>query len=111
MTSSDNEAAMRFCSTSPSAVVLTVWPSGTGELAEVVKWIAKTKARIVHSCSVDIASRRAALLLVMALYEGEDWLVSNCWYDEQPLDSGPPSPPFAGVSCCALSHGLIGMRA
>lgn len=23
--------------------------------------------------------------------------MSNCWYDEQPLDDGPPSPPFAGV--------------
>ena len=33
----------------------------------------------------------------MALYDGEDWLESNCWYMEQPLPEGPPSGPLAGA--------------
>lgn len=40
--------AVRFCCTSPTAVVLTVWPSGTGELAEVERWIASSGAQIVR---------------------------------------------------------------
>ena len=39
----------------------------------------------------------AELLTVMALYNGEEWLESNCWYMEQPLPTGPPTGPFAGA--------------
>ena len=34
---------------------------------------------------------------MLALYDGEDWLESNCWYMEQPLPGGPPSGPYAGA--------------
>ena len=43
------------------------------------------------------SSDLAELGLVMALYDGEDWIESNCWYAEQPLESGPPPGPCAGA--------------
>ena len=39
----------------------------------------------------------APLLLTLAMYHGEEWLESNCWYMEQPIPTGPPPPPFAGA--------------
>lgn len=90
-------AAIAFCASSPKAVVLTVWPSGTGHLADVVEWAEASGAAIVHSSAVPLASEAAELLSVLALYDGEDWLESNCWYAEQPLPGGPPDGPYAGA--------------
>ena len=90
-------AALSFCATSPSAVVLTVWPSGTGHLADVKAWLDGLGAQILHSSPVPLATPTAELLTVMALYDGEEWLESNCWYMEQPLPSGPPEAPYAGA--------------
>ena len=90
-------AAVAFCASSPDAVVLTVWPSGTNQGPEILKWIEGSGAQIVHSSPVPLTSELAELLTVMALYDGEEWLESNCWYMEQPLPSGPPSGPFAGA--------------
>eukprot|EP00747_Dinoflagellata_sp_TGD_P192214 gnl/TRDRNA2_/TRDRNA2_56725_c0_seq1.p1 gnl/TRDRNA2_/TRDRNA2_56725_c0~~gnl/TRDRNA2_/TRDRNA2_56725_c0_seq1.p1 ORF type:complete len:244 (-),score=26.82 gnl/TRDRNA2_/TRDRNA2_56725_c0_seq1:7-738(-) len=92
--------ALRFARTSPNAVVLTIWPSATGhaECGETVsRWLAELDVKIVHEETVSITSDRAALLMVMALYAGEEWLESNCWYNEQPLPSGPPEGPWAGA--------------
>ena len=89
--------ALSFAATSPTAVVLTVWPSGTGQLPLVREWLDRTATTVVHEQSAPIASELAELLLVMALYDGEDWLESNCWYQEQPLPTGPPQGPFAGA--------------
>ena len=41
--------------------------------------------------------KHAAVPVVRALYHGEEWLESNCWYNEQPLDTGPPEGPHAGA--------------
>lgn len=90
-------AALRFCATSTDAVVLTVWPSGTGQLKDVEQWLTGAQAKVLYSAPVELTSQAAELLTVMALYDGEEWLESNCWYMEQPLPSGPPSGPFAGA--------------
>ncbi|CAE8657279.1 unnamed protein product [Polarella glacialis] len=90
-------AALDFCSSSGSAVVVTVWPSGTSQLEEVRLWLISSGSRIVHSQPVSLSNRISELLLVMALYQGEEWLESNCWYHEQPLPDGPPASPYAGA--------------
>lgn len=51
----------------------------------------------MHEQAVTVESDTSALLLVMALYAGEEWLESNCWYHEQPLPGGPPQGPYAGA--------------
>ena len=91
------QSALRFTASSPAAVVLTVWPSGTGELATVRAWLEDSAARIVHEQPVPLKTELAELLTVMALYEGEEWVESNCWYSEQPLPTGPPEGPYAGA--------------
>ena len=50
----------------------------------------------MHESSVALAEH-AHVLLVMALYHGEEWLTSNCYYYESPLPGGPPKGPFAGA--------------
>ena len=91
------QSALRFTASSPAAVVLTVWPSGTGELATVRAWLEDSAARIEHEQPVPLKTELAELLTVMALYEGEEWVESNCWYSEQPLPTGPPEGPYAGA--------------
>lgn len=90
-------AALKFCSTSTDAVMLTVWPSGTGLLSEVEQWLHGANAKILYDAPVPLTTESAELLTVMALYDGEEWLESNCWYMEQPLPTGPPTGPFAGA--------------
>ena len=91
-------AALHFCATSTSAVVLTVWPSGTGELAAVRQWLDGANARVVHEAAIDVLDdATTSLLTIMALYDGEEWLETNCWYNEQPLETGPPTGPWAGA--------------
>ena len=90
------QSALRFTASSPAAVVLTVWPSGTGELAMGRAWLEGTAARIVHEQPVPLTTELSELLTVMALYEGEAWVESNCWYSEQTLPTGPPEAPYAG---------------
>ena len=89
--------ALSFASSSATACVLTVWPSGTSELPTVRRWLDSTAATIVHEQSVQLTSELAELALVLALYDGEEWLESNCWYMEQPLPTGPPAGPYAGA--------------
>jgi hypothetical protein len=91
------QSALRFTASSPAAVVLTVWPSGTGELATVRAWLEDAAARVVHEQPVPLKTELAELLTVMALYEGEEWVESNCWYSEQPLPTGPHEGPYAGA--------------
>lgn len=90
-------AALRFCLSSTDAVMLTVWPSGTGQLEYVEHWLSAAQAKVLYSAPIDLTSEAAELLTVLALYDGEEWLESNCWYSEQPLPTGPPSGPFAGA--------------
>lgn len=90
-------AAMSFCTSSPDAVVLTVWPSGTSQLDQVREWVAGVGAQVVYDAEVPLTTATAELCSVLALYDGEDWLESNCWYMEQPLPSGPPDGPYAGA--------------
>ena len=77
--------------------MLTVWPSGTGQLEDVCKWLDDAGARIVYSAPVELRNEAAEVLTVMALYDGEEWLESNAWYMEQPLPTGPPIGPYAGA--------------
>lgn len=95
--SSAAAAALAFCASSPSAVVLTVWPSGASQLDQVREWVAGTGAQVVHEAAVPLNTARAELCSVLALYDGEDWLETNCWYMEQPLPAGPPDGPYAGA--------------
>lgn len=90
--------AISFCGTSPSAVIVTVWPSGGSEIDSVVGYLEQTcGASILHASPVQLKSPLAQLLSVMALYDGEEWLESNRWYMEQPLPTGPPNGPYAGA--------------
>ena len=88
---------LRFASSSTTAAVLTVWPSGTSELPTVRSWLDAAAARIVHEQSVQLTSELAEMALVLALYDGEEWIESNCWYEEQPLPTGRPAGPYAGA--------------
>ena len=97
MVAASAASAISFCASSPAAVVLTVWPSGTNHLNEVRRWIAGAGAQVVHEQRVPLTSEAAELLTVMAIYDGEEWVESNCWYMEQPLPSGPPTGPYAGA--------------
>ena len=91
------EQALEYCCTSENAVVATLWPSA-GEVSIPIAedFFRNSNAAIVSKQTVRL-HRSAAVNVVRALYDGEDWLESNCWYHEQPLDSGPPDPPFAGA--------------
>ena len=88
--------ALTFCQTCPTAVVLTVWPSGRGALDMARQFLTDAGARVVHETEVPLAPH-AHILSVLALYWGEEWLESNCYYYEQPLPDGPPAGPFAGA--------------
>ena len=71
---------------------------GASEAARVEEWITSTGCTIPYAFDVPCSSTPLSPLLVaLALYNGEDWLETNCWYYEQPLFSGPPPPPHAGA--------------
>ena len=89
--------ALEFCLTSPNAVILTLWPSGGQKCVDMAKDYLKTcGAEVKFYQTIEIKSH-AAVPVVRALYHGEDWLESNCWYHEQPLATGPPDGPHAGA--------------
>ena len=88
--------AMRFCYSSPTAVVATVWPTAHSEAPAARSWLVDNGARIVYEREV-MVDYRGAVPTCMALYYGEDWLDSNCWYMESPLPEGPPKGPHAGA--------------
>jgi hypothetical protein len=89
--------AFNFCLTSPNAVILTLWPSGGKTCVKMAKEYLETNgADKVWNTSIEL-SKYAAVPVVRALYHGEEWLESNCWYHEQPLESGPPEGPHAGA--------------
>ena len=92
----DSSGALEFCCTSPHAVVVTLWPSGYNCLARLSDYLEASGGKVLYSTDV-LIEPHAAELVVRALYHGEDWLESNCWYSEQPLESGPPSGPHAGA--------------
>lgn len=89
--------AIATCASSPTMVVLTVWPSGNGQVAQIQSWLHDSGAQILHCSTVPLRTSIAELLCVMALYDGEDWLETNHWYMEQPLPGGRPDGPFAGA--------------
>ena len=89
--------ALEFCLTSPNAVILTLWPSGGEQCLEMAKtYLQKCSADIKFYTKIKI-KKHAAVPVVRALYHGEERLESNCWYNEQPLDTGPPEGPHAGA--------------
>ena len=89
--------ALEFCLTSPNAVILTLWPSGGKDCVEMAnEYLERCGAIIKYYSTIKLKSH-AAVPVVRALYHGEDWLESNCWYDEQPLETGPPNGPHAGA--------------
>jgi hypothetical protein len=71
---------MLFTRNSHNAAIVTVWPSGTNHLQQVSNWITKFDTPIVHEGYVNIENELAEKLTIMALYDGEEWLESNCWY-------------------------------
>lgn len=88
--------AIRFCHSTPSARVACVWPTGHSQVDTARAFLQQQGGEIVHEASVTLADH-AHVLLVMALYHGEEWLSSNCYYYESPLPGGPPEGPFAGA--------------
>jgi hypothetical protein len=93
--STDGEA-LAFCRASPSAVVVTVWPTAHALAHKARAWIEDCGGTVLHAREVDVG-RRGAVATCMALYSGEAWLESNCWYGESPLPEGPPEGPHAGA--------------
>ena len=88
--------ALAFCRSNPSAVVVTVWPTAHALAAKARAWIEDDcNGVVLHAREVDV-DRRGAVATCMALYFGEDWIHSNCWYGESPLPEGPPEAPYAG---------------
>eukprot|EP00668_Euglena_longa_P005434 GGOE01006406.1.p1 GENE.GGOE01006406.1~~GGOE01006406.1.p1 ORF type:complete len:258 (-),score=64.46 GGOE01006406.1:259-1032(-) len=88
--------ALHFCRTSPTAVVLTVWPSGHSALPMARTFLKDCGAVIKYETELKLQPH-AHILSVMALYTGEEWLESNCYYYEQPLPGGAPTGPFPGA--------------
>ena len=101
-------AAIHHCRTCPTAVVVTLWPSGSRCVDIARKFIAECGAKIVSEHVVTLPPSAGATrnvigeLLTCAMYDGEEWLESNCWYSEQPLEDlgiglNRPRGPWAGA--------------
>ena len=98
-------AALDHCDRSADAVVAIVWPTAHSHVDLARQLLQRAGATITYEVEVqrDIglgtdATAATALLVTQALYAGEDWLDSNCWYSESPLPGGPPSTgPFRGA--------------
>ena len=93
---SSPERALAFCRASKTAVIATVWPTAQSQVAEARSWLVGARCKIVHEQAVDLRPA-AAVPTMLALYHGEEWLESNCWYLESPLPEGPPAGPYAGA--------------
>ena len=65
----DANAAIRFCRTEPSAVIVTVWPTAASLKNEVQKWITECGGRVVYQRQVRIP-KTGAVPTMMAIYEG-----------------------------------------
>merc|ERR1712216_474273 len=92
----ERASALAFCRESPTAVIATVWPTAHSQVSAARAWLDTTGCTLVHEASVYL-SPQAAVPAILALYHGEEWLDSNCWYMESPLPEGPPQGPFAGA--------------
>jgi len=92
------ESILRFTRTNPNAVVLSLWPSAIGydngdeqapktqnQIDVSKSYLQRSGAKILYESAIDIPEN-VSTLLVMAMYWGEDWLRTNCWYNEQPLE-------------------------
>lgn len=87
--------ALRAARTNPDAVVLSLWPSAivpplssssTPSQIDVARsYLRNSHVNILHESSIEIPIE-SSTLLIMAAYWGEDWLRTNCWYGEQPLE-------------------------
>ena len=88
--------AADFCRTSPHAVIVTVWPTAHAQAAAARRWVLDCGGQILHDAEVAIG-KKGAIATCLALYSGEDWLETNCWYGESPLPEGPPDGPHAGA--------------
>ena len=89
--------AFQFCLTSPDAVILTLWPSGGKKCVKMAKEYLQTSGAVILYYTTVKIHKYAALPVIRAIYHGEEWLESNCWYHEQPLATGPPEGPHAGA--------------
>eukprot|EP00945_MAST-04E_sp_MAST-4E-sp1_P005995 g5995.t1 len=91
--------ALNFCQVSKSAVTICLWPSGSGEneVGFVRDWISGTcGAKIIHEHKLYVKPK-AGPLIMLTLYDGEPWLETNCWYNEQPLETGKPTGRWPGA--------------
>ena len=95
-TAAESAEALKFCCSSATAVVATVWPTAHSQASAARAWLLDSGAKILLEKEVQIAAT-GAVPTCMALYYGEDWLDSNCWYMESPLPEGPPEGPHAGA--------------
>jgi hypothetical protein len=87
-------SAIAFCKAVPTARVACVWPTGHSQVDTARAFLHGQNADIIYDAPVQLESH-ANILTVMALYHGEDWLSSNCYYWESPLPGGPPDPSSA----------------
>ena len=88
--------AADFCRTSPHAVIVTVWPTAHAQASAARAWVEQCGGKILHDAEVAIG-KQGAIATCLALYSGEEWLETNCWYGESPLPTGPPDGPHAGA--------------
>jgi hypothetical protein len=88
--------ARAFCGASPHAVIVTVWPAAHAQAAAARAWVEGYGGKILHDAELAIRTQ-GAVATCLALYAGEDWLQTNCWYGESPLPTGPPEGPHAGA--------------
>ena len=89
------ESVLRFTRTNPNAVVLSLWPSAiigpetttaAQRQVDVARsYLQRSGAKLLYESKLEIPES-VSTLLVMAMYWGEDWLRTNCWYGEQPLE-------------------------
>eukprot|EP00943_MAST-04B_sp_MAST-4B-sp1_P008395 g8395.t1 len=91
--------AIKFCQTSEHAVTICIWPSAANET--IIQYVKKCLendigADIIYETKLYLEPHTSALIM-MAVYENEEWLESNCWYNEQPLKDGKPSGAWPGA--------------
>ena len=91
--------AIKFCQTSEFAVTICIWPSASGEKnIQFVKNYLENhiSCRILYENKLTLELHTAPLIM-MAVYDSEEWLETNCWYMEQPLKEGKPSGAWPGA--------------
>lgn len=88
--------ALEFARRAESAVLATLWPIAATVPANLETVRAAFGVSILFETEVVLAPN-AGPAVCTAIYDGEEWLESNCWYGESPLPSGKPIGALPGA--------------